>query len=54
MAMKTIFFVEDDPVVVRIYGAKFQREGFLVVVARDGLEAMKMLASVRPDVVVLD
>jgi len=46
--MKTIFFVEDDPVVVKVYGAKFQREGFLVVVAR------KMLASVRPDVLVLD
>ena len=52
--MKTIFFVEDDPVVVKIYGAKFEREGFLVVVAKDGLEAMKMLAAVRPDVVILD
>jgi len=39
--MKTIFFVEDDPVVVKVYGAKFEREGFLVEVARDGLEAMK-------------
>jgi len=52
--MKTIFFVEDDPVVVKVYGAKFEREGFLVEVAKDGLEAMKMLAAVRPDVVVLD
>jgi CheY-like chemotaxis protein len=52
--MKTIFLVEDDPVVVKVYGAKFEREGFLVVVAKDGLEAMKMLAAVRPDVVVLD
>jgi CheY-like chemotaxis protein len=52
--MKTIFFVEDDPVVVKVYGAKFEREGFLVVVAKDGLEAMKILAAVRPDVVVLD
>jgi CheY-like chemotaxis protein len=52
--MKTIFLVEDDPVVVKIYGAKFEREGFLVVVAKDGLEAMKMLSAVRPDVVVLD
>jgi chemosensory pili system protein ChpA (sensor histidine kinase/response regulator) len=52
--MKTIFLVEDDPVVVKVYGAKFEREGFLVVVAKDGLEAMKMLSSVRPDVVILD
>ena len=52
--MKTIFLVEDDPVVVKVYGAKFEREGFLVEVAKDGLVAMKMLAAVRPDVVVLD
>jgi CheY-like chemotaxis protein len=52
--MKTIFLVEDDPVVVKVYGAKFEREGFLVEVAKDGLVAMKMLSAVRPDVVVLD
>jgi CheY-like chemotaxis protein len=52
--MKTIFLVEDDPVVVKVYGAKFEREGFHVEVAKDGLEAMKMLGAVKPDVVVLD
>jgi CheY-like chemotaxis protein len=52
--MKTIFLVEDDPVVVKVYGAKFEREGFHIEVAKDGLVAMKMLAAVRPDVVVLD
>jgi CheY-like chemotaxis protein len=52
--MKTIFLVEDDPVVVKVYGAKFEREGFLVEVAEDGLVALKMLAAVKPDVVVLD
>jgi CheY-like chemotaxis protein len=52
--MKTIFLVEDDPVVVKVYAAKFEREGFHVEVAKDGLEAMKMLSAVRPDVVLLD
>jgi len=52
--MKTIFLVEDDPVVVKVYGAKFQREGFRVEVAEDGLVAMKNLLLVKPDVVVLD
>ena len=52
--MKTIFLVEDDPVVVKVYGAKFQREGFRVEVAEDGLVAMKDLLLVKPDVVVLD
>jgi CheY-like chemotaxis protein len=52
--MKTIFLVEDDAVVVKVYGAKFEREGFRVEVATDGLIALKMLLSVRPDIVILD
>ena len=52
--MKTIFLVEDDPVVVKVYGAKFQREGFRVELAEDGLVAMKNLLQVKPDIVVLD
>jgi CheY-like chemotaxis protein len=52
--MKTIFLIEDDAVVVKVYGAKFQREGFRVEVAEDGLIAMKTLLQVRPDIVVLD
>ena len=52
--MKTILFVEDDPIIVRVYCAKFLREGFLVEVAEDGLVAVKKLPAVKPDLVVLD
>jgi CheY-like chemotaxis protein len=52
--MKTILFVEDDPIIVRVYCAKFLREGFLIEVAEDGLAAVKMLPTVKPDLVVLD
>ena len=52
--MKTIFLIEDDAVVVKVYGAKFEREGFRVEVAEDGLVAMKKLLLVRPDIVILD
>jgi len=52
--MKTIFLVEDDAVVVHVYRAKFLREGFRVEVAEDGLVALKMLPTLRPDIVVLD
>lgn len=52
--MKTIFFVEDDAVVVKVYRAKFEREGFRVEVAEDGLVAMKNLVKVKPDIVLLD
>ncbi|MFZ0827599.1 MAG: response regulator [Verrucomicrobiia bacterium] len=52
--MKTIFLVEDDAVVVQVYRAKFLREGFGVEVAGDGLVALKMLLTVKPDIVILD
>ncbi|HEU6448173.1 MAG TPA: response regulator [Verrucomicrobiae bacterium] len=52
--MKTILLVEDDPVVVFAYRHRFIREGFHVETAGDGLSAMKILPSIRPDVVVLD
>jgi CheY-like chemotaxis protein len=52
--MKTILFVEDDPIIIRVYCSKFLREGFIVEVAEDGLVAMKMLPAVKPDLVVLD
>jgi CheY-like chemotaxis protein len=52
--MKTILFVEDDAIIVRVYCTKFLREGFLVEVAEDGLAAVKMLPAVKPDLVVLD
>jgi twitching motility two-component system response regulator PilH len=54
VGMKTILFVEDDPIIVRVYCTKFLREGFLVEVAEDGLAAVKMLPTVKPDLVVLD
>ena len=51
---KTILYVEDDPVVLTAYGHRLEKEGFSVVWAKDGLEAMKVLLQVVPDVVVLD
>src|SRR3954468_431408 len=52
--MKKILFVEDDPVVTRIYSRKLEDAGFKVMVAEDGLVAMKVLVSFVPDVLVLD
>jgi DNA-binding response OmpR family regulator len=52
--MTTIFLIEDNAVVVQAYRAKFLREGFHVEVAEDGLVALKMLSTIKPDVIVLD
>ena len=53
-ATKTVLFVEDDPVVLAIYGNRLRREGFNVESAEDGLAAIEMLPRIKPDLVVLD
>lgn len=51
---KTILYVEDDPVVLMAYRHRLEREGYSVESAKDGLEAMKILLRLAPDLVVLD
>lgn len=51
---KTILYAEDDLVVLTAYRKRLQQAGFRVVSAQDGLEAMKILSSSVPDLVVLD
>jgi len=51
---KTILYVEDDPVLLATYRQLFERAGFSVELARDGLTAMRTLLRLVPDLVVLD
>ncbi len=51
---KSILFIEDDPVMRKVYKTRLEREGFRVKSAEDGLIALEMLPTVRPDLVVLD
>ena len=51
---KTILYVEDDPVLLTAYRNYLEREGYSVESAKDGLEAMKVLLRLVPDLVVLD
>ncbi len=52
--MKKILFVDDDALVARIYSEKLAEAGFEVVVAQDGVAAMKRVTEFKPDLVVLD
>lgn len=52
--MQKIFLVEDNPIVSHLYRTKFANEGFQVELAEDGLKAIKLLATARPDLIVLD
>lgn len=51
---KTIVFVEDDPVVLMAYRNRLQTAGFHIQPAQDGLEAMKVLSRLVPDLIILD
>jgi len=52
--MKTILLVDDDPLVLELYRKKLASGGYNVRTANDGMEAVKLLATLKPDFVVLD
>lgn len=51
---KVILIVEDDPVLLRMYTEKFTFEGFAVLTARDGEEALKVATDGHVDIILLD
>lgn len=53
MAAK-ILIVENDRNVIHVLEAALHGEGFDVVVARDGIQALKAMQTERPDLVILD
>lgn len=52
--MKRILIVEDEPVIAMVYLNKFVRCGFAVEIAKDGVEGLAMIASWKPDLILLD
>ncbi len=54
MGMHTILLVEDEESFIDALTIGLKKEGFRVVVARDGMEALAKFDSVRPDLVLLD
>jgi CheY-like chemotaxis protein len=52
--MKKILIVEDDQLVATAYKKRFQEAGYEVEWAPDGLEGIKLVSAVKPEVVLLD
>jgi DNA-binding response OmpR family regulator len=50
----TILVVDDDPVIQKLLAVNFEMEGYHVITASDGEEALEQVAAERPGVVVLD
>ena len=51
---KTILFVEDEPTLQKVAGEILRQEGFIVKSATDGEEAMRIIKTEKPDLVLLD
>lgn len=51
---KTVMVVDDSVTVRKVTSRFLEREGFEVLTAKDGVDAMDMLNEVRPDLMLLD
>jgi DNA-binding response OmpR family regulator len=54
MAEVTVLVVDDDPVIMRLLEVNFEMEGYTVVTATDGRQALDRIAAAPPDLVVCD
>jgi DNA-binding response OmpR family regulator len=52
--MAKILFIEDDPLINKIYSTRLKADGHEVFTAENGEEGLKMAGDIQPDVVVLD
>ena len=50
----SVLIVDDDPVVRRMLQLTFESEGFEVITAADGVEALAAVRADRPAIIVLD
>ena len=51
---KKVLIIEDDDHISKIYGIKLSKENVDTIIARDGQEGINMIASEKPDLVLLD
>lgn len=50
----TVMVVDDSLTVRKITGRLLEREGYRVITAKDGVDALEQLLTVRPDVIIAD
>jgi DNA-binding response OmpR family regulator len=53
-AMEKILCVDDDPIVLQLYYEELTDEGYKVILATDGKEALSKYSKEKPDLVILD
>lgn len=54
MAQTTVLLVEDDYLIQALLRLYLETEGFFVVTAADGAQALELIETVNPDLIILD
>lgn len=49
-----VAIIEDDMAIVQMYRTKFENEGYEVATAPDGISGLELIATEKPDIVLLD
>ena len=52
--MKKILIIEDEKILREMYEERFKQEGFSIISAEDGIEALKIIKKKKPDLILLD
>lgn len=52
--MKKVLLIEDDELLIKLLERKLFQEGYEASVARDGLEGLRKMREVKPDLILLD
>jgi len=54
MAKSTILIVDDEESILQLVQMYLEREGYQVITSQDGLDALDLMNTIQPDLVVLD
>ncbi len=54
MGNKTVLIVDDEPDFLELFSIRMEANGFKVVTAQNGIEALEKIAKEKPDAVLLD
>ncbi|MEK7124542.1 MAG: response regulator [Patescibacteria group bacterium] len=52
--MKTILLAEDDNFIIDIYAGQLRKEGYNVIIAKDGQMILDKIKEIWPDLIILD
>lgn len=52
--VKKILYIEDEEIMIDLISRKLSQEGYEVHIARNGIEGLEMMKTIKPDLILLD